>query len=96
MTSDIVGKKFDEGKLMYGLVPVVSLKEIVKVLTFGCKKYERDNWKHVENAENRYTDALFRHIEAWRDGESHDPETGIHHLGHAGCNIIFLLWFKLT
>lgn len=90
------GRKDDSGKLRYGLVPVISLKEIVKVLTFGCVKYEENSWQNVPNAVSRYKDALIRHIEAWRDGEDYDPESGIHHLGHAGCNILFLLWFALT
>ena len=40
----IGGRKFDGGKLEYGLVPPLALKEMVKVLTFGAQKYERDNW----------------------------------------------------
>ena len=41
------GRKFDGGKLQYGLVPPLALKEMVKVLTFGAEKYEPDNWKFV-------------------------------------------------
>jgi len=37
------GRKFDGGKLEYGLLPPLALEETVKVLTFGAQKYERDN-----------------------------------------------------
>jgi Domain of unknown function (DUF5664) len=85
---------FDTGdfKERYDLVPPQSLKEIVKVLTHGAKKYGDYNWSHITNWEPRYTGALLRHIEAWRSGVKYDQETGIHHLAHAATNAIFLLF----
>jgi hypothetical protein len=91
-----VGTKYDEGKLRYDLIPVVSLRETVKVITFGAAKYGVDNWQSVVPPKARYCAALMRHIEAWRGGEDVDPETKIHHLAHAACNCLFLLWFELT
>ena len=38
------GKKFDQGKLDWSLVPFKSLEGMVKVLMFGEQKYSRDNW----------------------------------------------------
>lgn len=87
-----VGLKYDEGKLRYDLIPPKALREIVRVLTHGSVKYGDYNWSHVEPWKPRYTAALLRHIEAWRDGEKYDPETGIHHLAHAATNCIFLLF----
>jgi hypothetical protein len=84
------GRKFDGGKLEYGLIPPLALEEMVKVLTFGAQKYERDNWKHVDDAKRRYFDAMQRHIWAWKQDEQIDPESGIHHLAHAMCCIFFL------
>lgn len=89
------GVKHDQGKLQYRLMPVVVLREIVKVLTFGAQKYAPDNWRKVENRRERYTDALFRHIEAWRAGERQDPESGCHHLAHAACCLVFLMTEEL-
>ena len=91
-----VGMKFDQGKLRFTLLPWEAVTEIVKVLEVGSKKYAPDNWQVVDNAKQRYTDASFRHLTAWMGGETHDPETGIHHLAHTGCNILFLLWFELN
>jgi hypothetical protein len=84
------GRKFDGGKLEYGLLPPKALEVVVEVLTFGAKKYARDNWKHVDDAKRRYFDALQRHLWAWKQGEQIDPESGIHHLGHAMCCLMFL------
>ena len=85
------GRKFDGGKLEYGLVPPLALKEMVKVLTFGAQKYERDNWQRVPDSKRRYFDAMQRHLWAWKEGEVFDPESGIHHLAHAACCVFFLL-----
>lgn len=89
--STSVGRKFDAGKLDYTLVPWDGLEEIVKVLEFGARKYARDNWKHVEGGDVRYLAAAFRHLIAYNTGEKVDQETGISHLAHAGCCLLFLL-----
>ena len=85
------GRKFDGGKLEYGLLPPLALEETVKVLTFGAQKYERDNWQKVPDAKRRYFDALQRHVWSWKQGEQIDPESGIHHLAHAMCCLMFIL-----
>jgi hypothetical protein len=85
-----IGRKFDGGKLEYGLLPPLALEETVKVLTFGAQKYERDNWQKVPDSKRRYFDALQRHVWAWKQGEQVDPESGIHHLAHAMCCLMFL------
>lgn len=84
------GRKFDGGKLEYGLLPPLALEETVKVLTFGAQKYERDNWQRVPDSKRRYFDALQRHVWAWKMGEQIDQESGIHHLAHAMCCLMFL------
>lgn len=85
-----VGRKFDGGKLDYTLLPWDALEDVVRVLEFGAQKYARDNWKHVENAETRYTAAAFRHMVARMNGEKTDPETGLDHLAHAMCCLLFI------
>ena len=89
-TATTGGRKFDGNKLEYGLIPPLALKEMVRVLTFGAQKYERDNWKVVPESKRRYFDALQRHLWAWKEGEQLDPESGIHHLAHAMCCLMFL------
>lgn len=85
-----VGMKFDNGKLLYSLIPPETLKALAEVLTFGAQKYAPNNWMLVENGETRYLDALFRHLEAFRSGETHDPDSKLHHLSHVLTNVAFL------
>ena len=85
------GMKFDSDKLRYDLVPPSALEKIVEVLTYGAKKYAPENWKKVEEPERRYIAAAMRHIEAFRKGERLDPESGLPHLAHAACCLMFIL-----
>lgn len=88
-----VGVKGDVGKLRWSLLPDGVVREVVKVLEFGAKKYQVDNWQKVPEPRTRYYDALIRHVEAWWLGERKDPESGCHHLAHAVCCGFFLMWF---
>jgi len=90
------GKKYDTGKLRYDLVPPEATEMLARVLTYGANKYDANNWQNLDEFESRYTAAMFRHFEAWRKGEKVDPESGLPHLGHAFCNIMFLLWKDLN
>ena len=86
--------KFDEGKRDWSLLPLDSMEEIVKVLEFGANKYAAHNCS--SNGGFKYTrviNATLRHIFAFMRGQDNDPETGISHLAHAGCNILFILHF---
>lgn len=85
-----VGLKFDNGKLQYSLIPPETLRALAEVLTFGASKYAPDSWKYLDKAEQRYMDALFRHLEAYRSGELTDPESGFPHLSHVLTNAAFL------
>jgi hypothetical protein len=89
------GRKDDQGKLQWSLLPVKPVEAVLRVLMFGAKKYTPGNWMRVENAEERYFDAALRHLMAWRAGEKRDPESGQPHLAHAGCCILFMLWFEI-
>lgn len=84
--------KKDHGKPMWDLLPFNQVKQIVEVLTFGASKYGPNKWQAVEDGRNRYFAALMRHLTAWLDGEKLDPESGKHHLAHAGCCLLFLMW----
>lgn len=86
-----IGRKDDNKKLRYDLLPPLSIEKTVEILTFGAIKYEDNNWKHVDNWKNRYTAALMRHLEAYRKGELKDSESNNYHLAHLICCAIFLL-----
>lgn len=89
------GVKYDNGKPQWSLLPFKALGQVVEVLTYGARKYSPDNWKKVPDARRRYTDAGFRHFTAYASGETHDPETGKHHLAHAICCMLYLVAFDL-
>ena len=92
----VIGFKFDTGKLQYSLIPPETTQALAEVLTFGASKYAPNNWQIVENAKQRYLDALYRHLTAFRLGEELDPESGLHHLSHALTNVAFLHYLHTT
>ena len=85
------GMKYDGGKPEMTLLPPWALESVAKVLTFGAKKYAPDNWKYVENGEYRYKNAAERHINEFKKGNINDPESGLPHLAHAICCLMFIL-----
>jgi hypothetical protein len=87
------GVKFDGDKLRWSLVPWACMEDVVRVLEFGAQKYADDNWQKVPGVRTRYFNAAMRHLLAWFMGESDDSETGISHLAHAICCLLFLAWF---
>lgn len=90
------GVKSDNNKRRYSLLPAGTINEVVDVLEFGSAKYADDNWQKVDNARTRYYNAALRHIDSWWNGEVKDDETGKHHLAHAICCLMFLMWFDLS
>ena len=89
------GRKYDDGKLRYDLIPSECMEVLARILTYGANKYEANNWQNLEDYYNRYYAANERHIQKWRQGEDYDPESGELHLAHAFTNVCFLLWKKL-
>lgn len=88
------GRKDDTGKLPWHLLPPDAVGEILKVLEFGATKYGDRNWE-AGMAWSRPFSALMRHMWAWHNSEEADKETGLSHLAHAGCCILFLLAYEL-
>lgn len=84
------GKKYDGGKARFDLVPLQALEGAAKVMGFGADKYGAWNWLAVENGESRYLAALLRHIALHQAGELIDQESGLKHIDHALCNLMFL------
>lgn len=90
-----VAQKFDDGKTNWTLMPFEAIEEITKVLEFGARKYDSWNWtKDGGFKYSRVLNSLLRHIFAYMRGEDNDPESGLSHLAHAGCNIVFLIYFN--
>lgn len=89
------GIKHDQEKPDYSLLSPIALNQIVEVLTYGKTKYTAHNWRRGFQF-SRLIAACFRHLFAWLGGEDLDPETGLSHLAHAVCCLLFLLELSIT
>jgi hypothetical protein len=87
--------KYDDGKMPLNLLSAEALLQTAAVLKFGADKYHAHNWRDGF-AWSRPLAAAMRHIMAFNDGEDRDPESGLSHLAHAACCIMFLLEFEKT
>lgn len=88
------GQKFDVGKLRLDLLPILPMQGTAQVLTYGAVKYKDRNWE-VGIKYSRVYGAMQRHIMAWWAGEQLDPDTGLHHLHHASCCMMFLQEYEM-
>jgi len=84
--------KSNAGKPRMSLLPPAALVDIVRVREFGCQKYDDWDWTKARPW-TEYSDAAERHIMAWAAGQDNDEESGLNHLAHAACNMLFLLEF---
>ena len=88
------GKKYDEGKLRWDLLPLKEVEDIVKIYTFGAEKYGENTWQKVSNGYNRYKAAMFRHLMEFEKGNINDEESGLNHLAHMAWNAIAMLYLS--
>lgn len=94
------GQHLDDGKPRWDLLPYDALEEVVKVLTYGQKKYPNPprNWELGILYSRIYASTL-RHLWTWFmsriTGQSGiDKESGRPHLAHAATNVLFLLTYE--
>ena len=66
------------------------LIEVAKVWAFGADKYAKHNWAYVENAIDRYSNALLRHM---LEGDTKDDESELLHASHVAWNALARLYF---
>lgn len=89
------GTKHDTGKPPCELLSPIAALATSAVLAKGAIKYSSHNWRKGL-AWSRVLGATFRHLFAFMNGEDLDPETGLPHLDHAACEIMFLQEFYRT
>lgn len=88
MGKKLTALRYNQGKPKWSLVHYESLLPLVRVLEYGCQKYEPFNWqKSFETRE--LLDSLMRHVVAIMDGEVTDKESGLPHIGHVMANAMF-------
>ena len=94
------GLRYNSGKRKWSLVHFKSLEPMIEVLEYGAKKYTvgdisgAENWKKGLD-KKEILESMMRHLAALIDGQSHDPESQIHHMGHIQCNAMFYNYFNM-
>lgn len=78
-------------KTPLGLVPPHAMEQTAWVHKLGADKYGPWNWRETGVCASTYVNAILRHLNAWRDGEDLDPESGISHLAHIACSANILM-----
>jgi hypothetical protein len=86
-------RKDDEGKLRYDLIPAIFMQTEAEVFTYGASKYGDNNWMEGGMGVDRLYAAAMRHIQAWKSGETNDPESGLPHMAHARWNLGAIMHF---
>jgi hypothetical protein len=89
------GTKYDDGKVPFDLWSPDALEATAEVLAFGAQKYEAYNWARGISYRRIFA-ALLRHLWAWWRRKELDDETGLSHLAHAMCCLMFLLHYALN
>ncbi len=86
----VAGVHHDQGKPSLALLSRIALEDTARVMDFGAKKYSAHNWRQGISWTSIMNSAL-RHLYAFNDGEDKDEESGLSHLAHAMCDVMFLL-----
>lgn len=87
------GRKDDDGKLRFDLIPPEALNYLAAGLTTGAHDYDARNWENGFEWNRAYA-ALQRHLNAWQALERFDVKTGLPHLALAMCELSFLCAFE--
>lgn len=77
-----------DGKFILGKDISVADSKSLKLISSG-----RDNWKKGFD-ENELWDSFYRHLIEINAGEEFDKESGLQHLGHLMCNIMFIAYAR--
>ncbi len=90
-----VAKKYDNGKPRVDLLPFESLISVAKVLGWAANsKYEDHNWRKGMPWSKIAASAL-RHMLYWALRVGPDKESGMSHLAHAACCLLFLISYEI-
>lgn len=92
------GAKLDSGKMLPWLFLrgfPRALNEVIKVNTFGSKKYSPNGWAYVEDGANRYMEAFGRHQMEFALGETIDKDSQCLHKAQMIWNLLASLELEL-
>ena len=76
-------------------LPYNALEQVCRVFSYGCIKYQRDNYKLAPGLPlESYIQSMWRHLVQYLRGELVDNESQLPHLSHLACNAFMYLWTK--
>lgn len=85
-----VADRFNNGKCRLGMIPLDCHKWEADGFAWGAQKYSQNNWRKGLPITEQM-DSLMRHLNAFfNEHEDIDPESGVHHLGLAQCNLAMM------
>tara|TARA_R110000803_G_scaffold208192_1_gene276716 strand:+ start:142 stop:513 length:372 start_codon:yes stop_codon:yes gene_type:complete len=73
------------------LVPPSAKMSIAEGLKDGAVKYGPWNWRDQPIQLSEYIAAMYRHMDAWVDGETYARDSGKHHLSHAIATLAIII-----
>lgn len=88
------GLKYDQDKPRMDLLDPEFLEGVAKVLSFGANKYDAHNWR-LGIPLSRLLAAAYRHLGQYNSGADLDKESGLNHLYHASCCLMFASWLQI-
>lgn len=84
-------RKDDAGKPRFSMIDRDFLRELATVKMKGAERYGERNYMNAgPEFDVRLADACIRHLFAFLDGETTDPDWGLPHLAHAAANLEML------
>ena len=85
-----------------GMAPMEVMAETARVLEYGAKKYDAWNWAKGMSWQSVIA-CMARHLLGtpdwpgmWQEPRGADRDSGRQHIGHVGCNVMFLLQYMAT
>ena len=84
--------RFNSGKHRMTLIPASFGRYTAAVLEYGAIKYDANNWRRGGDW-TQILDSLQRHIDAFREGEDFDKESGLPHVAHINFGAMVLTEF---
>ena len=91
--------RYNSGKRRFSLVPASFIRALTDVFEAGAKKYAAWNWtKSLNTADHDVfvadrLDSLMRHLDALRENETSDSDTGQPHAVLIAWNALVIWWY---
>jgi len=98
--------RFNDNKPQFSFIDFDALEPLVRVLEFGAKKYDRNNWRNGDLTKEellKIWESGFRHmkeiqkgIEFEKEDNIYDPDSKVNHIGNCMANLMFLSYHLIV